>query len=80
MTNWTDKEIKLFFIGYSDEEIAKRTGRTLRAVENKRRRIITVESVEYDPITYNPYKDLTREQKITRIYDLADKLKVKIAR
>ena len=80
MTNWTDKEIKLFFIGYSDEEIAKRTGRTVRAVENKRRRIINVESVEYDPITYNPYKDLTREQKITRIHDLADKLKVKIAR
>jgi hypothetical protein len=39
-----------------------------------------VEPVDEDAFIYNPFKNLTKEQKIARINDLADKLMVKIAR
>lgn len=81
---WTNKEVKLLEdAALTDEEIAKRTGRTIKAIVDKRSEIkrgYFVKPVDEYAFIYNPFKNLTKEQKIARINDLADKLMVKIAR
>ena len=77
---WTLKEIELFGRGLSDREIARKTGRTLKAIQTKKTHIKAGDLVyekEY-PVHYNPYRDLTELQKIDRINNLKEKYGVKL--
>ena len=81
---WSNKEVEMLSDAtITDEQIAKKTGRTLKAIESKRRAIdkgYFPVPVEDEPFLYNPYKNLTKSEKIKRIHDLADRLEVKIVR
>lgn len=78
---WTEKEINLFYQGKSDTEIIMETGRTYRAVEQKRRKIVNGTCEDPVPdytVIINPYMNLTQADKIRRITDLAKRLQVKL--
>lgn len=76
---WKEDEVKLFYLNKSDEEIAIKTGRTLEAVRMKRRYMKHkyVKPVVSE-VFLNPYKDLTQEEKIRRIVDMAKRFQVKL--
>ena len=79
---WSKKEIEIIQSDIPIAEMAKKTGRTIRAIIDKqgeiKRGYCTEPLEEEEEYIKNPYKNLTREQKIRRIHDLADKLQVKI--
>lgn len=79
---WSKKEIEIIQSDIPMAEMAKKTGRTIRAIIDKQgeiKRGYCIEPLEEEEeYINNPYKNLTGEQKIRRIHDLADKLQVKI--
>lgn len=80
---WSIKEVELLKSDMTDEEIAQKTGRTVKAVRSKRMEIKNghfADPVDEENYIYNPYKNLTQQEKENRIYKLAEKLEVKLAR
>lgn len=73
---WSKKEIEIIQSDIPMAEMAKKTGRTIRAIMDKqveiKRGYCTEPLEEAEEYINNPYKNLTREQKIGRIHDLAD--------
>lgn len=77
---WTKAEINLLSSGLSDYEIAKKTGRTLRAVQSKRSRV-HMEMGLSTPIEYiriPPVVGQSGFEKTIRIKELAGKLGVRL--
>jgi len=76
---WTKDEVNLFYLNKSDEEIAIKTGRTQEAVRMKRQymKFKYVKPV-VNEVFFNPYKDLTQEEKVRRITDMAKRFQVKL--
>ena len=81
---WSNKEVELISDPtLTDDQIAKQIGRTIGAIERKRREIDRghyAEPIDDERYLYNPYAKLTKREKVQRILDLADKLEVKIVR
>ena len=77
---WTREEVELLSSGLSDYEVAKRIGRTVKAVNNKRRRE-RVEPVDVPPIETIRIPPVVGQPTITknlRVSILADRLGVKL--
>ena len=80
---WTLEEELMIKNGMSNEEVAQRTGRTIKAIEQKRyrltghcvppERVWTADEVRRSPASFD-----TKETRIDRIKALARKLGVKL--
>lgn len=78
---WSEEEIELIRMNKPNEEIARKTGRTVTAVRKMRYAI----SRGYTPtpivdivVPANPNKEMTQEEKILRIKELARKYHVRL--
>ena len=82
-TQWTKEELDICRENIPEEEVMKRTGRTLEAVRTKRYQLTghhkaKCESEYYEPPVCCQPEIMTEQDKINRIYLLAEKLGVKL--
>lgn len=80
---WTKRELEYFDRGLSNAEITKLTGRTLKAVSDKRHYYnagdrACINDEDMTPVRVNPYARLSEGEKIARVNKLVDKYGVKL--
>lgn len=79
---WTKKEVEIIKSDMPIKDMAETTGRTIISIYRKRaelKRGFCAAPVDEDS-AINPYNNLTQQEKEERIYNLADRLMVKIVR
>ena len=84
MNIWTEEEIEMIKSGVPDYEVVRRTGRSLRAVDFMKHKILSgeykpseiepMENVRFKPLAYV----LTQEEKESRLLDLMAILRVRL--
>lgn len=83
-SKWKEHELEMLSSGMTDEEVMKVTGRTLKAVQNKRYEVTGHYRHDYEPSYKNIPKDVmlgacrSDEAKEARIIILAKRIGVKI--